>query len=70
MTVNLKLDRKKIEKGISYGELARQCHITPATMSQIVNGNQHPHPRTVANLCAVLDCQPQEIGFCDKGVTK
>ncbi len=68
MKVNLKLDRKRIERGLLFRELAAKCHIRTTTLSRLVNGHADPHPRTLASLCAALDATPEEIGFSGREV--
>lgn len=63
MTVNLKLDRKRAEAGLTYRQLAARANLRPTTLSRIVNGCQHPQRRTVANLCDILSCAAEDIGF-------
>lgn len=44
----------RINQGLSQAELARRCHMTPANLCRIENGNGNPSLRTLENIAAGL----------------
>ena len=49
------------EQGISQNELATRVGVSPATISQIINGNREMRVKTLKSLCAVTGKDPKEL---------
>ena len=49
------------EVGISQKRLARDAHITQATISRYLNKERMPTMRAFMNICYVLDCEYSDL---------
>lgn len=49
------------EVGISQRQLAKEAHITEATLSRYLTKQRMPTMRTFMNLCYVLDCEYSDL---------
>lgn len=47
--------------GVKQIEIARRLGISPATVSHYIHGNKMPALDTFANLCIILDVEPNDL---------
>ncbi len=57
----LKLKELLKEKGMSGKELAEKVEVTPASISNIVQGNSFPKPELLKQIAEVLDVDIREL---------
>jgi transcriptional regulator with XRE-family HTH domain len=57
----LKLKEVLKEKGMSGKELAQKVEVTPASISNIVQGNSFPKPELLKQIAEVLDVDIREL---------
>jgi transcriptional regulator with XRE-family HTH domain len=57
----LRLKEILIEKGISGKDLAAKVEVTPASISNIVQGNSFPKPDLLIKIAEVLDVDVREL---------
>ena len=50
----VRLDRERVLRGWTRAELARQAHVDPGTLSDMVNGRRKPTFSSVQAVCIVL----------------
>lgn len=56
-------------KGITGKELANKVEVTPASISNIINGNSFPKPELLVSIAAVLDVDVKELFISTKTST-
>lgn len=64
--ITLEQIRKKLieaikQSGMNQSELARRLGISPATVSHYIIGDKMPALDTLANLCAIIDVDANDI---------
>ena len=56
-------------KGITSKELANRVEVTPASISNIINGNSFPKPELLISIANVLDVDVKELFISTKTST-
>ena len=64
----LRIKELLIEKGISGKDLAAKVEVTPATISNIVQGNSFPKPDLLIKIASVLNVDVRELLISTKEV--
>lgn len=65
----LKLKEVMKQKGITGVELSSTVGVTPASISNIVNGNSFPKPETLLDIAKALDVDVRELFLPTKDAT-
>lgn len=55
------LDRKRVLSGMTRAELARQAHVDPATLSDMLRGRRRPTFGSVQAVCVALGVDLAEV---------
>jgi transcriptional regulator with XRE-family HTH domain len=55
MNIGHSIRKIRVEKGLSQGELAKLCELSPTSMSQIELGIKRPNPSNLKKICSVLE---------------
>lgn len=55
------LKRRLLILGKTQGQVARDIGVTPAAMSEYVNGVTKPHPKRIRPLAIAMDMRPDEL---------
>ena len=58
-------NRKIIESGFSYRQLAKEAKTSQTTISLIANGERNPSANTAVHICRALKCQFDDIFFIE-----
>ena len=61
MSIGTVLERKRIERGISYAELARRTHINEDMVSRFCGGSSMPKGYQLIRLCKELDLDIEDF---------
>jgi transcriptional regulator with XRE-family HTH domain len=56
-----RLRRRRLEKGWTLADLARESGISRKTLGYIERGEREPRPKNIARLATVLGCEPKEL---------
>lgn len=56
-----RLRRRRLERGWSLADLARETGLSVRTLSLLERGLREPRPATIALLARVIDCQPVDL---------
>lgn len=61
MRTKIDIRRAIKERGYTVRDFAEKCSMTPANLSQIINGN--PTVKKLSDLCEVLDCDITDLFY-------
>lgn len=55
------LDRRRVEAGLNWTDLAARAGITKGWMSEIANGHKSPSAPVLKRLADVFGCEPRDL---------
>lgn len=56
-----RLNRRRLEKGWSLADLARESGLSRQALGKLERGVREPQASTIARLADVLDCRPVDL---------